>query len=58
MQNKETSATIALGTYEGSLLVYKIDLVKGVHIPQFSAKDNIVSKKILKNVGLYQGSPR
>lgn len=47
MQNKETSATIAIGTYEGALLVYKIDLIKGVHIPMFTSKDNIVTNHSL-----------
>ena len=37
------SVTVAVGSYEGGLLVYVIDLVKGFHVPYFSAKDNLVS---------------
>lgn len=37
------SVTVAIGTYEGGLLVYVIDLIKGFHVPYFSAKDNLVS---------------
>lgn len=25
--------TLSVGTYEGTLLVYKIDLARGVHLP-------------------------
>jgi hypothetical protein len=40
------SITVAVGTYEGGLLVYVIDLVKGFHVPYFSAKDNLVSQTL------------
>ena len=38
----EPSIKIAVGTYEGSLLVYEINLDKGVHIPLFTSNDNDV----------------
>lgn len=40
--NDLKSITIAVGSYEGGLLVYIIDLIKGCHIPYFSAEDNLV----------------
>lgn len=36
------SVTIAVGTYEGGLLVYVVDLIKAFHVPYFSAADNLV----------------
>jgi hypothetical protein len=36
------SVTVAVGSYEGGLLVYVIDLVKGFHVPYFTAEDNLV----------------
>ena len=44
----EPSIKIAVGTYEGSLLVYEIDLENGVHIPLFTSNDNDVSLKVFK----------
>jgi hypothetical protein len=36
------SITVAVGSYEGGLLVYQIDLKRGLHVPLFSSKDNEV----------------
>lgn len=37
------SVTVAVGSYEGGLLVYVIDLIKGFHVPYFTAEDNLVT---------------
>lgn len=34
--------TVALGTYEGGLLVYRVDLDKEIHLGSFSSKDSVV----------------
>ena len=31
--------TVAVGTYEGGLLVYRIDLGNSIHLRYFSSKD-------------------
>lgn len=34
--------TVALGTYEGGLLVYRVDLDREIHLGSFSSKDSVV----------------
>lgn len=34
--------TVALGTYEGGLLVYRVDLDRELHLGSFSSKDSVV----------------
>jgi len=42
MERELRSVTVAVGTYEGGLLVYQIDLFKALHVPLFTSKDNEV----------------
>ena len=48
---------MAVGSYEGALLVYKIDLENSIHLRAFSSKDSQGSLKTLLFVGkqLYAG---
>ena len=38
----ETVVSVAVGSYEGGLLVYKIDLENDMHLRSFSSKDATV----------------
>lgn len=35
--------TVAVGTYEGGLLVYRVDLERELHLGSFSSKDSVVN---------------
>lgn len=38
----ETVVNVAVGSYEGGLMVYKIDLDNEIHLRSFSSKDAMV----------------
>jgi hypothetical protein len=40
--------TVAIGTYEGGLLVYRVDLDRELHLGAFSSKDSVVGCMLIR----------
>lgn len=43
----EKVVTVAVGSYEGGLMVYMIDLDNEIHLRSFSSKDAVVRKGLM-----------